>query len=180
MRGSSSPVWKKRRAIWRSSPIAPPTQGHGLGRHTMPEMIEYSAVTAVHTIWLAARAQGIGMGWVSILDPAAVATLLDVPRTGNSSAISVSAIRRPTIRLPSLSKRMGTAAFAVIGHRSALRERAASSREGQMQTPRLSAATLQSSNHSPGTSEAAGPTVRCSPSAAHRHRSRQLRAPPSR
>ena len=55
------------------------TQGHGLGRHTMPEMIEYSAVTAVHTIWLAARAQGIGMGWVSILDPAAVAEVLDVP-----------------------------------------------------------------------------------------------------
>jgi 5,6-dimethylbenzimidazole synthase len=54
-------------------------QGHGLGRHTMPEMIDYSAVTAVHTIWLAARAQGIGMGWVSILDPSAVAALLDVP-----------------------------------------------------------------------------------------------------
>ena len=53
-------------------------QGHGLGRHTMPEMIEYSAVTAVHTIWLAARAQGIGMGWVSILDPQAVARELDV------------------------------------------------------------------------------------------------------
>jgi 5,6-dimethylbenzimidazole synthase len=54
-------------------------QGHGLGRHTMPEMIEYSAVTAVHTIWLAARARGIGMGWVSILDPKAIAALLDVP-----------------------------------------------------------------------------------------------------
>jgi 5,6-dimethylbenzimidazole synthase len=54
-------------------------QGHGLGRHTMPEMIEYSAVTAVHTIWLAARAQGIGMGWVSILDPKAMASELDVP-----------------------------------------------------------------------------------------------------
>jgi len=54
-------------------------QGHGLGRRTMPEMIEYSAVTAVHTIWLAARAQGIGMGWVSILDPQAAASALDVP-----------------------------------------------------------------------------------------------------
>jgi 5,6-dimethylbenzimidazole synthase len=54
-------------------------QGHGLGRHTMPEMIEYSAVTAVHTIWLAARAQGIGMGWVSILDPKAVTAILCVP-----------------------------------------------------------------------------------------------------
>jgi 5,6-dimethylbenzimidazole synthase len=37
------------------------------------------AVTAVHTIWLAARAQGVGMGWVSILDPQKVAALLDVP-----------------------------------------------------------------------------------------------------
>lgn len=54
-------------------------QGHGLGCRTMPEMIEYSAVTAVHTMWLAARAQGIGMGWVSILDPQKVAALLDVP-----------------------------------------------------------------------------------------------------
>ena len=54
-------------------------QGHGLGRHTMPEMIDYSAVTAVHTIWLAARAQGIGMGWVSILDPKAAAAILSVP-----------------------------------------------------------------------------------------------------
>jgi len=54
-------------------------QGHGLGRHTMPEMIEYSAVTAAHTIWLAARAQDIGMGWVSILNPKAVAEILRVP-----------------------------------------------------------------------------------------------------
>jgi 5,6-dimethylbenzimidazole synthase len=54
-------------------------QGHGLGRHTIAEMVDYSAVTAVHTIWLAARAQGIGMGWVSILDPQAVSALLEVP-----------------------------------------------------------------------------------------------------
>jgi 5,6-dimethylbenzimidazole synthase len=54
-------------------------QGHGLGRRTMPEMIEYSAVLAVHTLWLAARAQGIGLGWVSILDPARLTTALDVP-----------------------------------------------------------------------------------------------------
>ena len=71
-------------------------QGHGLGRHTMPEMIEYSAVTAVHTIWLAARAQGIGMGWVSILDPKTVATFSTSLQSGNSSAISVSAIRSST------------------------------------------------------------------------------------
>ncbi|HLI22049.1 MAG TPA: 5,6-dimethylbenzimidazole synthase [Stellaceae bacterium] len=54
-------------------------QGHGLGRRTMPEMIDYSAVAAVHTLWLAARAEGVGMGWVSILDPVAVAEALDVP-----------------------------------------------------------------------------------------------------
>jgi len=34
---------------------------------------------AVHTVWLAARAEGIGMGWVSILDPAAVALALEIP-----------------------------------------------------------------------------------------------------
>jgi 5,6-dimethylbenzimidazole synthase len=54
-------------------------QGHGLGRRTMPEMLEYSAVTAVHTIWLASRAEGIGMGWVSILDPDVVTEILAVP-----------------------------------------------------------------------------------------------------
>ena len=55
--------------------------GHGLGRRTMPETLRYSVVTAVHTLWLAARAQGIGVGWVSILDPAAVARTLEVPKS---------------------------------------------------------------------------------------------------
>jgi 5,6-dimethylbenzimidazole synthase len=45
------------------------TIGHQLGRRTMPEMLEYSVVLACHTLWLAARAYGIGVGWVSILDP---------------------------------------------------------------------------------------------------------------
>jgi 5,6-dimethylbenzimidazole synthase len=53
--------------------------GHGLGRRTMPEMLRYSAVAAVCQLWLAARAEGIGMGWVSILDPVAVARDLEVP-----------------------------------------------------------------------------------------------------
>ena len=54
-------------------------QGAGLGRLTMPETLDYSVVNAVHTLWLAARAEGIGMGWVSILDPARIAAILDVP-----------------------------------------------------------------------------------------------------
>jgi 5,6-dimethylbenzimidazole synthase len=53
--------------------------GHGLGRRTMPEMAEYSAVAAITAMWLAARAEGIGMGWISILDPLRVKTILDVP-----------------------------------------------------------------------------------------------------
>jgi len=53
--------------------------GHGLGRRTMPEMAEYSVVAAIGTMWLAARAEGIGMGWVSILAPADINTLLEVP-----------------------------------------------------------------------------------------------------
>jgi 5,6-dimethylbenzimidazole synthase len=53
--------------------------GHGLGRRTMPEMADYSVVTAMFSIWLAARAEGVGMGWVSILDPVIVGKILDVP-----------------------------------------------------------------------------------------------------
>ncbi len=53
--------------------------GHGLGRRTMPEMADYSVVGAIATMWLAARAEGIGLGWVSILDPEVVCAALDVP-----------------------------------------------------------------------------------------------------
>lgn len=53
--------------------------GAGLGRQTMPETLRYSAVLAVHTLWLAARAQGIGVGWLSILDPDAIKQSLEVP-----------------------------------------------------------------------------------------------------
>ena len=56
-----------------------PVQGGGLGRGTMPQTAAWSAVMAVHTLWLAARAAGLGVGWVSILDPLAVARILDVP-----------------------------------------------------------------------------------------------------
>jgi 5,6-dimethylbenzimidazole synthase len=55
------------------------TTGHGLGRQTMPETIRYSVVAAIQTLWLAARAEGLGVGWVSILDPDIVRTTLDLP-----------------------------------------------------------------------------------------------------
>ncbi|PTQ64017.1 cob(II)yrinic acid a,c-diamide reductase [Sphingomonas sp. PP-CE-3G-477] len=58
-----------------------PEQGHGLGRRTMPESVAYSAVIAVHTLWLAARAHGIGLGWVSILDPSRIREVLEIPET---------------------------------------------------------------------------------------------------
>ena len=53
--------------------------GHGLGRTTMPETTEYSVVAAITAMWLAARADGIGLGWVSILTPARMHNILDVP-----------------------------------------------------------------------------------------------------
>ncbi|WP_026607748.1 5,6-dimethylbenzimidazole synthase [Methylocapsa acidiphila] len=53
--------------------------GAGLGRKTMPETLDYSVVAAIHTFWLAARARGLGLGWVSILDPAALAETLGAP-----------------------------------------------------------------------------------------------------
>ncbi len=56
-----------------------PETGHGLGRATMPETVAYSAVMAIHTLWLAAAAEGIGVGWVSILDPAEITAALEVP-----------------------------------------------------------------------------------------------------
>lgn len=55
-----------------------PLQGAQLGRRTMPETVAYSAVTAIHTLWLAARAEGVGMGWISILDPERLNRDLDV------------------------------------------------------------------------------------------------------
>lgn len=56
-------------------------QGAGLGRLTMPEALDYSVAIAIHTFWLAARAEGIGVGWVSILDPARMIAILGVPPT---------------------------------------------------------------------------------------------------
>ena len=54
-------------------------KGKGLGTGTMPEMRDYSVVCSVMVLWLAARARGLGMGWVSILDPVEVAQAVQMP-----------------------------------------------------------------------------------------------------
>lgn len=54
-------------------------QGSGLGRRTMPETLEYSVIGAISTLWLAARAHGVGLGWVSICAPDRVCEILTVP-----------------------------------------------------------------------------------------------------
>lgn len=55
-----------------------PTQGRGLGRASMPETTVWSAVMAIHTFWLAATARGVGVGWVSILDPESACRTLSI------------------------------------------------------------------------------------------------------
>jgi 5,6-dimethylbenzimidazole synthase len=55
------------------------TKGRGLGAATMPETRAYSVVGAITLFWLALRAEGLGLGWVSILDPARLSRDLAVP-----------------------------------------------------------------------------------------------------
>jgi 5,6-dimethylbenzimidazole synthase len=55
-------------------------QGHQLGRRTMPETALYSAVCAVQNLWLAARAEGVGVGWVSILNTDLLRGALKIPQ----------------------------------------------------------------------------------------------------
>ena len=54
-------------------------QGHGLGRQTMPETLDHSCACMVTVLWLAAREAGLGLGWVSIVDPERVAEAVGAP-----------------------------------------------------------------------------------------------------
>ncbi|AXI43728.1 5,6-dimethylbenzimidazole synthase [Sulfitobacter sp. SK011] len=54
-------------------------KGHGLGAGTMPEMRRYSVVGAITLMWLTARTHGLGLGWVSVLDPVRLNRDLEVP-----------------------------------------------------------------------------------------------------
>jgi 5,6-dimethylbenzimidazole synthase len=52
---------------------------HVLGRNTILDTDLFSVCLAVQNLWLAARAEGVGVGWVSILDPAELARILELP-----------------------------------------------------------------------------------------------------
>ncbi len=59
------------------------TQRNGpnvLGRHTIPQTDVYSTCLAIQNLWLAARAEGIGVGWVSIYDPKQLCKILNIPQ----------------------------------------------------------------------------------------------------
>ncbi|MEU7379467.1 nicotinate-nucleotide--dimethylbenzimidazole phosphoribosyltransferase, partial [Streptomyces sp. NPDC042207] len=60
---------------------ADPTRGgrHTLGRHTQPQMAPYSSALAVENLWLAARAEGLGVGWVSFFDEREMVRVLGLP-----------------------------------------------------------------------------------------------------
>ncbi|MCW1429030.1 5,6-dimethylbenzimidazole synthase [Novosphingobium sp. JCM 18896] len=63
-----------------------PDAGDGLGRQSMPETLEQSTAMAVYTLWLAARAENVGLGMVSILDPDAMTRLFAAPADWRFSA----------------------------------------------------------------------------------------------
>ncbi len=60
---------------------------HVFGRRTLPEMDLASVACAIQNLWLAARAEGLGMGWVSLFDPQALARLLVMPEGAKPVAI---------------------------------------------------------------------------------------------
>lgn len=67
--------------------LDPQRDQHIFGRRTLPSMDLASAACAIQNIWLAARAEGIGVGWVSIFDPDALSNLLKIPADSSPIAI---------------------------------------------------------------------------------------------
>ncbi|GLO14001.1 5,6-dimethylbenzimidazole synthase [Pseudomonas putida] len=60
---------------------------HIFGRRTLPEMDLASLACAIQNLWLAARGEGLGMGWVSLFDPQALAALLGMPAGAKPVAV---------------------------------------------------------------------------------------------
>ncbi|WP_347883933.1 5,6-dimethylbenzimidazole synthase [Pseudomonas aestiva] len=62
-------------------------EAHVFGRRTLPEMDLASLSCAIQNLWLAARCEGLGMGWVSLFEPEAVRSLLEMPEGAQPAAI---------------------------------------------------------------------------------------------
>lgn len=62
-------------------------EAHVFGRRTLPEMDLASLSCAIQNLWLAARCEGLGMGWVSLFEPEAVRRLLEMPEGAQPAAI---------------------------------------------------------------------------------------------
>ncbi len=67
--------------------LAPDRDRHIFGRRTMPEMDLASVACAIQNMWLAARAEGVGMGWVSLFEPEALRELLHMPAGSKPVAV---------------------------------------------------------------------------------------------
>jgi 5,6-dimethylbenzimidazole synthase len=67
--------------------LPPGREQHVFGRRTLPEMDVASAACAIQNLWLAARAEGLGMGWVSIFDPQQLAALFQMPEGAKPIAV---------------------------------------------------------------------------------------------
>ena len=67
--------------------LPPGREQHVFGRRTLPEMDLASAACAIQNLWLAARAEGLGMGWVSIFSPEQLAQLLQMPEGSKPIAV---------------------------------------------------------------------------------------------
>ena len=67
--------------------MPPGREAHIFGRRTLPEMDVCSAACAIQNLWLAARAEGLGVGWVSIYDPQALGALLQLPEGAHPLAV---------------------------------------------------------------------------------------------
>ena len=67
--------------------LPPGREQHVFGRRTLPEMDLASAACAIQNLWLAARVEGLGMGWVSIFSPEQLAQLLQMPEGSKPIAV---------------------------------------------------------------------------------------------
>lgn len=67
--------------------LMPDREQYVFGRRTLPEMDLASVACGIQNLWLAARAEGLGMGWVSLFDPEALRELLCIPEGGHPVAI---------------------------------------------------------------------------------------------